>query len=168
MSGITLIIKGTAITLPASASSPNWAPAIIAAFRALTDAVNSVTGTYDVAAQVQNIDANNSSTDVTIDSLQFPVTDVRSVVVYYSVFRTTEDSGPPDGESVAEGGTITVVYNPENPVNNKWEIAQQKVGDAQITFTITDTGQFQFSTTPLTGINHTGILTFRAISVLNT
>lgn len=164
---ITLIIKGTPISVPESGSSPNWSSGVIAALRALTDAVNSVTGTYDVAAQVQNIDANNSSTDVTIDSLQFPVTDVRSVVVYYSVFRMTEDSGPPDGEEVAEGGTITVVYNASNPVNNKWEIEQSRVGDARISFSITDTGQFQFSTTALTGINHTGILTFRAISVLN-
>lgn len=164
---IQLIIKGTAIEVPSSGQSPNWSSGIIEALQALTDAVNSVTGTYDVAPQVQNIDANNNSTNVTIANLAFPPSEVRSATIFYSVYRMTEDSGPPDGQEVAEGGTITVVYNASNPTNNKWEIAQYKAGEANITFSITDLGQFRFTTSPLTGINHVGSLSFRAISILN-
>lgn len=165
---IPLIIKGTTIEIPSSGQAPNWAPGIIAALRALTDAVNSVTGTYDIAPQTQNIDANNSSNDVPITNLAFPITEVRAATIFYSVYRKTEDSGPPDGEEVAEGGMINIVYNDSNPVSNKWEITRDYAGNARITFEISDIGQFSFSTTALTGINHTGIITFRAIAVLNT
>lgn len=164
---IQLTIKGTVVEIPSSGASPNWAPGIIEALQALTDAVNSVTGTYDIAPQVQNIDANNNSTNVTIANLAFPPSEVRSATVFYSVYRMTEDSGPPDGQEVAEGGSIVIVYNASNPANNKWEIAQYKAGEANITFDITDLGQFRFTTSPLSGINHVGSLSFRAISILN-
>jgi hypothetical protein len=165
--GIPLNIKGTIIEIPSSGQAPNWAPGIIAALRALTEAVNAVTGTYDVAPQTQNIDANNSSNDVPITNLAFPVAEVRSATIFYSVYRKTEDSGPADGQEMAEGGMITVVYNESNPVGNKWEITRDYAGLANISFSVTDTGQFEFSTTALTGINHTGIISFRAIAVLN-
>jgi hypothetical protein len=164
---IPLNIKGTVVEIPSSGQSPNWSSGIIAALRALTEAVNAVTGTYDIAPQTQNIDANNSSNDITITNLAFPVSEVRSATIFYSVYRITEDSGPPDGEEVAEGGIITIVYNASNPVSNKWEITRDYAGNADITFEISDTGQFSFSTTALTGINHTGIITYRAIAVLN-
>jgi len=164
---IPLNIKGSIIEIPSSGQAPNWAPGIIAALRALTEAINAVTGTYDVAPQTQNIDANNSSNDVVITNLAFPVSEVRAATIFYSVYRKTEDSGPPDGQEIAEGGMLNIVYNASNPVSNKWEMTRDYAGDAQITFSITDAGQFEFSTTALTGINHTGILSFRAIAVLN-
>lgn len=164
---IPLSIKGTIVEIPSSSQQANWAPGIIAALRALTEAVNAVTGTYDVAPQTQNIDANNSSNDVPITNLAFPLSEVRSATIFYSVYRITEDSGSSDEQEVAEGGMITIVYNASNPVGNKWEITRDYAGDANITFEISDTGAFSFSTTPLTGINHTGIISFRAVAVLN-
>jgi hypothetical protein len=164
---ITLIIKGTPVSIPASGASPNWSEGIIEALEALTDAINAVTGTYDVPPQVQNIDANNSSNNVNVEDLVFPVSEVRSATIFYSVHRQTEDSGSGDEEEVAEGGIITIVYNASNSTNNKWEIAQQKAGEANISFTVTDLGQVQFSTTALTGINHTGTISYRAVAVLN-
>lgn len=164
---ILLTIKGTPIQIPESGGSPNWAPGVIDALQALTDAVNSITGTYDIAPQVQNIDANNNSTNVTVANLAFPVSEVRSATIFYSVYRKTNDSGPADGQEVAEGGSIQIVYNASNPTNNKWELACYKAGEANISFSITDLGQLRFSTTPLTGIEHQGIISFRAIAVLN-
>lgn len=164
---IQLLIKGTIIELPQSGSAPGWAPGVIEALQALADAVNSFTGTYDIAPQVQNIDANNNSTNVTVANLAFPVTEVRSATIFYSVYRKTNDSGPADGQELAEGGTIQVVYNASNPSTNKWQLAQMKAGEANITFNVTDLGQLRFSTTAMTGIEHTGIISFRAVAVLN-
>lgn len=164
---IPLNIKGTIVEIASSGQAPNWSSGIIAALRALTEAVNAVTGVYDVAPQTQNIDANNSSNDVTITNLAFPVSQVRSATIFYSVYRKTEDSGPPDGEELAEGGMLTCVYNESNPVSNKWELTRDFAGDSRITFSITDVGQFQFSTTALTGIDHIGTISYRAIAVLN-
>jgi len=163
-----LLIKGTPVNFPDSAASPNWAPAVIEAVEALADAVNSITATFDVSPQVQNIDANNSSNNVDINNLNFPATDVRAATVYYSVYRKTEDSGPPDGQEVTEAGQLEISYNASRPVTQKWELVRTGQSDAFIDFNITDLGQIQFSTTALTGISHTGIISYRAIAILNT
>lgn len=165
MANIT--IKGTTIDLPASGSSPNWAPAIIEAFEALAEAVNSISATFDVAPQAQNIDANNSASNVDLNNLNFPSSEVRAATVYYTVYRITEDSGPPDGQEVTEAGTLEINYNDAYPITQKWEMVRTFQGEGQVTFNITDLGQIQFSTTPLTGVNHVGIISYRAISVLN-
>lgn len=162
-----IIIKGTIIDLPASSSSPNWSPAIIEAFQALADAVNVFTGTFDVAPQIKSIDAYNPGTNIDIDNLIFPPSDVRSATIYYTVYRKTVNSGPPDGKELSEAGTLEIVYNNSRPSNQKWEVARMGEGDAEILFNVTDLGQVQFSTNTITGINHTGIVSFRAISILN-
>lgn len=162
-----IIIKGTVINIPNSAASPNWAPNIIEAFEALADAVNAVTGTYDVAPQTQNIDLNNSSINVSLNNLVFPSVDVRAATIYYTVHRVTEDSGLGDAETVVEAGTLEISYNESRPVDHKWELVRMGQGDGKISFNITDLGQIRFSTTALTGINHTGIVSYRAISILN-
>lgn len=164
----TIIIKGTPIEFPSSGASPNWAPAVIEAVEALADAVNSVTATYDVPPQVQNIDANNSSNNVNINNLNFPATDVRAATIYYSVYRKTQNSGPPDGQEVDEAGTLEINYNASRPIGQKWEMVRTGASDALIDFNITDLGQIQFSTQPLTGVSHTGIISYRALAILNT
>lgn len=163
-----IIIRGTPIDFPSAGASPSWAPAVIEAVEALADAINVTTATYDVPPQVQNIDANNSATNVNINNLNFPASDVRAATVYYSVHRITEDSGPPDGQEVVEAGTLEINYNSSRPVSMKWEMLRSGGGDALIDFNITDLGQITFSTSPLTGINHTGIISFRALAILNT
>lgn len=163
-----ITIKGTEINLPDSGASPNWAPAIIEAFEALADAVNSISATFDVAPQAQNIDANNSSTNVDLNNLNFPSSDVRAATVYYTVFRMTQNSGPPDGQEVVEAGTLEISYNDDRPVTQKWEMVRSGQSEAFIDFNITDLGQIRFSTTALTGINHTGIVSYRALAILNT
>lgn len=163
----TIIIKGTPIDFPDSGTSPNWAPAIIEAVEALADAINTTTATFDVPPQVKNIDAYNSSTNVDINNLSFPATEVRAAIIFYSVHRQTEDSGPPDGEEVSEEGILEINYNGSRSVTQKWEIVRGYSSDARITFSITDVGQVQFSTTALTGVNHSGILSYRALATLN-
>jgi len=162
-----LVIKGTPVNIPDSSASPNWSSGIIEGFEALTEAINAVTGSFDVAPQALNIDANNSSNNVDVNNLNFPASEVRAATVYYSVFRKTQDSGPPDGQELAEAGTLEISYNDSRPIGEKWEIVRVFQGEGNISFNITDLGQIQFSTSPLTGINHEGILSYRAISILN-
>jgi len=162
-----IIIKGTAIDFPNSGSAPDWSPAVIEAIVALTDAVNSISSSYDVTPQAQNIDANNFSINIELDNLSFPSLNVRAAMIFYSAHRATTDSGPLDGQSVNEEGTLEILYNDSNPIGQKWTMTRNGQGDAQIEFSITDLGQITFSTTALTGINHTGIVTYRALAVLN-
>lgn len=165
-----ITIKGTVIDIPSSGSSPNWAPAIIEGFESLADAVNVFTGTYDVAPQTMNIDAYGSSTNIDIDNLIFPTAEVRSFTVFYTIYRKTEESAPSsgDGMEVVESGTLECNFNNSRPSSQKWSVGRMGEDDALVEFNVTDLGQVQFSTTALTGINHTGIIAYRALSILNT
>lgn len=164
-----VLIKGTTISIPNSGSNPNWSPAIIEAFQALADAVNTFAGSFDVAPQTKNIDIYNSSSNIDIDNLIFPPTDVRAVTIFYTVYRKTDESAPLAGDNmeVAETGTLECVYNNVRPSTQKWEVGRMGEGDAFIAFNVTDLGQVQFTTTALTGINHTGVISYRALSILN-
>lgn len=164
-----IIIKGTTIDIPASGASANWSPAIIEAFQALADAVNTFAGTFDVAPQTKNIDIFNSASNIDLDNLVFPPSDVRAVTIFYTVYRKTDETLPAsaDNVEVAESGNLGAVYNNSRPSTLKWELSRIGEGDASVDFYMTDLGQLQFSTQPLTGINHTGIIAYRALSILN-
>lgn len=157
----TLInIAGTPIQFPTSAQSPNWAQAVTDFAKAVEGALSSYVGPYDIPPQVLNIDASNPASNIDLPNLAFPTSTVRSAFIRYAVFRQT------DTVTVAESGNLQVVYNPANPVNNKWEIARDYVGDASVTFTISDIGQVKYSTATIAGSSHTGQITYVAQSIL--
>lgn len=157
---ITLQIAGNIIEFPSSAASPNWAPGIIEFAQAVTDALQGTVGPFDVPPQIQPIDAYNPGTNISLQSATFPVSDVRSVELIYSVYRTTTTN------TAYESGTLTAIYSPDNPVSQKWEVAREGVGEGFIDFTFLDTGEVQFSTTAIPGANHTGIISFQAKALL--
>jgi hypothetical protein len=144
----TITIAGTPIDFPSSAESPNWAPGIIEFAQAVEEALQGAVGTYDVSPQVFIGDTYNPGTDVDVPNLSFPNSNVRSAVINYAVYRTT------DSDDAAESGIMNVLYNPNNSVGFKWELTREAVGDGLITFTITDSGQIQFTTESLSGVDH--------------
>lgn len=157
---IKINIQGNIIEIPESGQSPNWAPGIIEAFQAIEAALQGVAGPFDVPPQLLTIDSYNPGINIDMPNFSFPTSDVRAVSIVYSVYRNTTST------TVVESGNIQIVYNPAGPVNNKWEIARDYVGDAQISFSITDLGQMRFTTTALAGSNHTGVLTYQAKALL--
>jgi hypothetical protein len=157
---LIITIQGTPITFPGAGSSPQWAEAVDQFAVAVEGALNTVIGAFDVSPQALIIDSYNPGTSINIAALSFPTASVRSAFIRYAVFRSTNLT------SVYESGELEIVYNPNGPTGNKWEVAQQLVGNADITFYVTDTGQVQFSTTVIAGTGHTGLLTFVAQSIL--
>ncbi len=157
---IPLNISGTIVEFPSSAQSPNWSVSVIQFAQLVTLALSAVVGPFDVTPQIFTLDSFNPGTNININSLTFSTAIVRSAEISYDVYRSTS------GGSVAESGTISIVYNIANPTNNKWEIAQDRVGDASISFAITDVGQMQFTTGTLSGTGHTGQLAFSAKALL--
>lgn len=157
----TLIINQQVIQFPESADSPNWAPAIIQFAEAVEQGLAIAIGTYDVAPQAFDISAYNSATDIDITNLSFPTDAVRAVFIRYSIYRTT------DSNTVYEAGDMIAMYNPSNSVNSKWAltVGNKTGGDGQLTFKVTDNGQFRFDSTPVTGTNHAGKLVFDARSL---
>lgn len=154
---IPITILGTVVEFPSSSQSPNWAPALIQFAQLVEQALALNTGNFDVSPQVYTM-VSNSNTDVNLPNLAFPNSSVRTALVQYSVFRTT--TGPTT--TAYQAGDMTVVYNPNNSVNEKWELMHRYEGDGDITFTITDDGQFQFSSTALAGSNHMGFISYSA------
>lgn len=153
-------IQGTIIDFPSSAQSPNWADPIVQFAQAVEKALASVAGPFDVPPQIF-VMTSNANTNVSLPSLAFPTSNVQGAFIEYTVFRTTTTT------KVAEFGTIEIVYNPDNPIGNKWEIAREFTGDGNVTFSITDTGQVQFSSTLIGGASHSGTIGYLAKALLN-
>lgn len=153
---VQLIINGKVIEFPSSGASPNWAPAVVEFAQAVTDALALAIGNFDVAPQVLNIDAYNPGNNINISPLSFPTSAVRGAIIDYTVSRTTSDG------QVTEIGKISIVYDSDATIGQKWSIQRDYVGDASISFAIDDTGQVSFSTTTLSGSGHTGKIAFFA------
>lgn len=151
-----LDIQGTTVSLPNSGSSPNWAEGVIEALELLAEAANEAVGTYDIAPQTFDISSFNSATNENISNLSFSTATVRMAIITYYVYRTT------NSENAVEAGTIIVDYNANRSTNEKWNLVQVNSGDASITFSMTDAGQMQFTTTALSGTGHSGKIGFSA------
>lgn len=159
----TITIGNTPIEFPESSEAPNWAPAVIEFAEAVAEALSGIVGAFDVPVTTLNIDSQNPTSGSTdIPGLAFSTTNVRGAFIRITVQRTTSSA------SGYEATDIMVVYNPSNSPGQKWEISRATVGDASITFTITDAGQVQFTTTALTGTGHQGLITFTAQALKST
>lgn len=154
---VKITIRGQVIDFPVSGDSPDWGPAVTEFAQAVEDAINSISGAFDVAPQVQSIDASNPGTNIEVTGLIFPPTDVQGTTIFYAVYRQT------DSVSASEAGQLEIVYDNGSGTFN---FTRTGVGDAFIDFDITNTGQIRYTTQTLAGINHTGRITFRALSVL--
>lgn len=149
----SITIGGTVIDFPDTGASPDWSPAIIQFAQAVELALAGLVGPYDVGPQSFNIDAYNPGTNISIPFLTFSTSEVRGAFIRYTVYRNTSTT------TLSEIGNILIIYNPTNPTSNKWEISRETVsGSAQISFSITDTGQIQFTTQTLSGIDHNGLI----------
>lgn len=158
---VTLTIGSTVIDFPSSSEAPNWAPPVIQFAEAVAGIINQFAGPFDVSPQVINIDTSNPgvpNTDIT--PLNFPITSVRAAFIKYAIYRNTSTT------TLTEAGNILVVYNPTNPVGNKWEITQNANGDALFLFNITDTGQFQYTASTMSGTGYNARLSISAQALL--
>lgn len=149
------------IPFPNTSASPIWSEAVIQFAEAVAAALSGIFGTGDIARQAFNLDAShNPASNVTLTGLSFSSSIVRAGFVRYAVFRTTTTN------TVYEAGELTAVYNPDGTPGSKWELQREYVGDASITFSIDDAGQFSFSTTTIPGANQTGKISFVAQALL--
>jgi hypothetical protein len=152
-----LTIQGTPIDFPDDGNSPDWAGTVIQFAQAVTLALSGLTSPGDLGKNYFPLtSAQNPVTNLAITGFVFDPTSLRSVYARYYVFRTT------DMVTVAEAGTFTMVYNPTNPTGSMWETSQSFVGNAQVTFTVTDAGQVEITTETLAGSNHSGTVGFVA------
>lgn len=156
---IPITIQGTIINFPSSGESPNWSQPIIDFAKATEAALNSFVGPFDIPPQIY-IMTSNANSNVDLPNLSFPTANVQGAVINYSVFRNTT------AETITETGSLLVNYNSTAGVGLKWEISREYIGNANVTFNITDVGQVQFSSTLIAGSGHNGNITYQAKAIL--
>ena len=156
---IPITIQGTIINFPTSGESPNWSQPIIDFAKATEAALNSFVGPFDIPPQIY-IMTSNANNNVDLPNLSFPTANVQGAIISYSVYRKTTV------EEVTETGTLLVNYNSSAGVGLKWEISREYIGDANVTFNITDVGQVQFSSALIAGTSHDGRVTYQAKAIL--
>lgn len=151
-----ITIQGTVIQFPSDADSPDWSPAVIQFAQLVATALSGVVGPYDVAPYVYTMVAD-TNTNVALPNLTFPDSAVRAAFIRYSVSRSNSSS------ENDEAGNIVVVYN---TLAGTWEMIQSKVGITDITFSIANDGQVQFSSTGIGGTSPIGTISYKAEAVL--
>jgi hypothetical protein len=159
-----IVIQGTPINFPDTAQSPDWSEAVIAFAQAVENALSASAGAFDVSPQVFNIDGssfNPTATLVDIPNLTFSTTAVRAAMINIATSRSTNST------VVSEVSSILAIYNSSNAIGSKWELTREADSNANITFSMTDIGQMQFSTLAISGTNHTGIISYSAKALLN-
>jgi hypothetical protein len=153
-----ITIGGTPVNFPNTGTAPVNSEAQIQFAQAVEAALSGLVSTGDVSKQIFTLNSShNAASNVTLTGLSFNTAVVRAAFIRYSVYRETTAPA-----SAYEAGEMTVVYNASNPTNQKWELQQERVSDASISFTIDDNGQFYFTTTSIGAGTHSGAIAFVA------
>jgi hypothetical protein len=104
---------------------------------------------------------NNQSTPANVTGCLFDGSQVRGARISYCVYRNTTGGGATE---LSERGDIFITYK---TVAGTWEIAiAGAVGNAGVTFSITNGGQVQYTSTNITGTNNVQKITFKAETIL--
>lgn len=149
---IPIVISGTTYQLPVQSQSPPWGEVLTAIIQALSQVSNTIVGPNDILTTTFTI-PNNVTSVTNVSGLAFDTTQVRSAIIDYSIYRSVT------GSDLSECGEMLVTYS---SVNGTWELARFAVGDAGVTFTMTNTGQLQFTSTNFAGAAYTSKMVFSA------
>jgi hypothetical protein len=154
---VTLIVNNIPFEYPVPGDSPGWGQGASDWAAEVTLALQELQGLTDIPQKTFTIQ-NNVTVFADITGLTFNTGLVRSAVIDYSVYRTSTSN--PSG--VTEAGLILIVYDNLAGAGAKWTVVGgPTTGNAGVTFTITDAGQFQYKSSNL-GAGHSANMHFRA------
>lgn len=152
----TVTINGSSYSLPNQGDSAPWGDDLSDIILALIAVSNDILGTADILTTSFNI-ANNQSSAANVNGLSFNTSLVRSAIIQYSLYRTSTTT------EMSETGHIYVTYK---STAGTWEIAQSYGGSSGVTFTITNAGQIQYTSTNFSGTSYSGKMKFNAKAFL--
>lgn len=153
----TLIVNNIPFQYPVPGDEPGWGQAASDWAAEVTDVLDDLLGPNDIT-QTSFTVQNNIAVATDIAGLIFNTGQVRAATIQYSVYRTSTSN--PSG--FAESGTINVVYDNAAGAGDKWSFTQSSNGLSGVTFSITDLGQFQYTSSDIGAAGYSGILKFRA------
>lgn len=159
---VTLTVNNIPFEYPIPGDSPGWGEGATGWAEEVTTVLTSLLGPNDIAQTTANI-ANNQTSATNVNGLIFNTGQVRSAIIEYSVYRTSVAN--PSGKS--ESGTLNIVYDNLAASGFKWSIIGYGLnGLAGVTFTITDTGQVQYTSTDIGATGYSANMHFRARSLV--
>lgn len=158
---ITLTVNNKDFSYPQVSEEPGWGEDATGWAQEVTEVLESLAGPNDILQTTFTIN-NNISLATDIAGLLFNTAQVRAAFISYSLYRTT---GSPSGSTaeLAESGIITIVYK---SFAATWNLTQVSNGNAGVSFSVTNTGQVQYTSTNVAGTNYAGIMRFEADTLL--
>ena len=154
---VSLTVNNNTFEYPTTGESPGWGGDATDWAIAVTDVLNTLVAPGDIL-QTSFVINNNVSSPIDVNRMSFDAGTVRAANITYSVNRTSDDNPT----SIIETGTIYLTYDSAASSGNKWILGQQKIGDAQVSFSITDAGQVQYTSSDIGTVNYTGTIKFSA------
>ena len=134
-------------------SGGSWGEDLHDAIVAIIDRLDLFAGTYDIAVTSFTL-TNNQSSAANVTGLSFSASTVRAAEIN-AVCRISTNTN-----ELTEYFKIYISY--ENTAGT-WNISEQSFGDdCGLTFTITNAGQIQYTSTNVAGTGYSGTLKFTA------
>lgn len=118
----------------------------------VTGVLASLLSAGDIIETTTNILDGATLEDVA--GLNFSISVTREATVQYTITRSTTTPS-----SMVESGFLYLTYD---PVGTIWYLGQTKTENAQVVFSITSTGQVQYTSSSMGGPGYTGKITFKA------
>lgn len=150
-----LVVQGQVFDYPEPGSEAGWGQDATGWAEAVNQAIASLLGPGDILETTALI-LNNQSTLTDVVGLSFANNVVRAANVQYAIYRSTETP-----EALAESGTLYITFN---NLTNAFTISQVKNAEeeAGVVFSITSSGQVQYTSSSMSGTGYSGIITFKA------
>jgi len=151
----TLIVNNIPFEYPTSGQEPGWGGPATDWATEVTEVLSNIVGPDDILETTFNI-ANNQSSAQNVTGLVFNIGSVRSAVIEYNVYRTSDTT--PNG--LLETGEMHIAYN---TATSSWLLGiGGVVGNSGVNFSITSLGQVQYTSTDIGDTNYSGLMKFSA------
>lgn len=149
---IQLIVNNTSFDYPEQGEQSPWGEAATGWAVEVTKALNSLNGPSDILETSGNI-ANNQVSLTDISSFFFDSTTVQSFSVKGNIVRV-------GSSTLYEEFTLNGLN-----IGTGWLLTQEGIGESGVTFSITNAGQVQYTSTNLAG-QTSGKIKFKGIGIL--
>lgn len=153
---VNVTVGSDTFKIPVQGEGAGWGEDTTAWIQAVSESLSSVFNSQDLRATAASL-ANNQSSAANIVGLKFDTSEVISVEVKFFIKRIY-DSG---SSVLVETGSILGYYS-----GSTFVISVESVGNAGVTIDVTNTGQFQYTSTNLAN-SVSNIIVFTAKTMLN-
>lgn len=154
---VTLIVNNVPFEYPEQGEQQPWGESATNWANEVTKVLSSIKGPNDLSETAASVNAQQVGAE-TVQGMFFDSTVVRSFVVTGNITRTT------DLEKKYEEFQLTGLYNDDI---GDWTLQQESLGNAGVTFSITTSGQIQYTAIALAGnqATYSGLIKFRGAGI---